>query len=77
MRFGAAGGDIGSGASRYLALDHLDRVVAVDPMDAGLPVHLGDHADLAPEERDFLDSAAGWARGCTPRNYASFRPYRP
>jgi pimeloyl-ACP methyl ester carboxylesterase len=28
-RFGAAGGDIGSHVSRYLALDHPDRVVAV------------------------------------------------
>ncbi|MGI5240737.1 alpha/beta fold hydrolase [Dactylosporangium sp. CA-139066] len=60
-RFGAAGGDIGSGVSRYLALDHPDRVVAVHRMDAGLPVYLGDRADLAPEERDFLDGAAGWA----------------
>ncbi|WP_432824841.1 epoxide hydrolase family protein [Dactylosporangium sp. CA-092794] len=60
-RFGAAGGDIGSGVSRYLALDHPDRVVAVHRMDAGLPVFLGDRADLTPEERDFLDGAAGWA----------------
>ncbi|MER7003824.1 epoxide hydrolase [Dactylosporangium sp. NPDC000555] len=60
-RFGAAGGDIGSGVSRYLALDHPGRVVAVHRMDAGLPVYLGDRADLAPEERDFLDGAAGWA----------------
>jgi pimeloyl-ACP methyl ester carboxylesterase len=47
--------------SRYLALDHPDRVVAVHRMDAGLPVFLGDRADLAPEEREFLDGAAGWA----------------
>jgi pimeloyl-ACP methyl ester carboxylesterase len=60
-RFGAAGGDIGSGVSRYLALDHPDRVVAVHRMDGGLPVYVGDRADLAPEERDFLDGAAGWA----------------
>ena len=34
-RFGAAGGDIGSHVSRYLALDHPDRVVAVHRTDAG------------------------------------------
>ncbi|HEX4400818.1 MAG TPA: epoxide hydrolase [Galbitalea sp.] len=35
-RFGAAGGDIGSHVSRYLALDHPDRVVAVHRMHVGL-----------------------------------------
>ena len=44
-RFGAAGGDIGSGVSRYLALDYPARVVAVHRMDAGLPVFAGDPAD--------------------------------
>ncbi len=74
-RFGAAGGDIGSGVSRYLALDHPDRVVAVHRMDAGLPVYAGDRADLAPEERDFLDSAAGWA--ATEGAYAAMHRTRP
>ena len=55
-RFGAAGGDIGSHVSRFLALDHPDRVVAVHRTDAGLPVFTGDPADLAPEER-------AWHRG--------------
>ena len=36
-RFGAAGGDIGSHVSRYLALDHPERVVAVHRTDAGGP----------------------------------------
>ena len=74
-RFGAAGGDIGSGVSRYLALDHPDRVVAVHRMDAGLPVYVGDRADLAPEERDFLDVAAGWAT--TEGAYAAMHRTRP
>ena len=60
-RFAAAGGDIGSGVSRYLALDHPDRVVAVHRMDAGLPVYVGDGNDLAQEERDFLEAAGAWA----------------
>ncbi len=59
-RFGAAGGDIGSHVSRYLGLDHPGRVVAVHRMDAGLPVFAGDPADLAPEERAWLERAAAW-----------------
>ena len=62
QRFGAAGGDIGSHVSRYLALDHPDRVVAVHRTDAGLPVFAGDPADLAPEERAWLDGAAAWGQ---------------
>jgi pimeloyl-ACP methyl ester carboxylesterase len=59
-RFATAGGDIGSGVSRYLALDHPDRVVAVHRMDAGLPFFDGDRSDLAPEERAWLDGALTW-----------------
>ena len=59
-RFGAAGGDIGSHVSRYLALDYPDRVVAVHRTDAGLAPFTGDPADLAPEERDWLASVAAW-----------------
>ena len=62
-RFGAAGGDIGSHVSRYLALDHPDRVVAVHRTDAGVPVFLGDPAELTPEERDWIRSAAVWGAG--------------
>ncbi|MHA4814976.1 epoxide hydrolase family protein [Streptomyces aculeolatus] len=59
-RFGAAGGDIGSHVSRYLALDHPDRVVAVHRTDAGVPVLPGDPADLAPEERAWFEAVAAW-----------------
>ncbi|MFJ8009488.1 epoxide hydrolase family protein [Streptomyces fagopyri] len=59
-RFGAAGGDVGSHVSRYLALDHPDRVVAVHRMDGGLPVFTGDPAELAPEEREWFDEVAAW-----------------
>ena len=65
-RFGAAGGDIGSHVSRYLTLDHADRVVAVHRIDAGLPVFTGDPADLAPEERAWLEGVAAWARPRAP-----------
>jgi pimeloyl-ACP methyl ester carboxylesterase len=60
-RFGAAGGDIGSHVSRYLALDHPDRVVAVHRTDAGVPSPAVDPADLTPEERDWMTAVAAWS----------------
>ncbi|MET0975493.1 MAG: epoxide hydrolase [Leifsonia sp.] len=59
-RFGAAGGDIGSHVSRYLALDHPDRVLAVHRTDAGLPAFSGDLSELSPEERTWFDATAAW-----------------
>ena len=75
QRFGAAGGDIGSGVSRYLGLDYPARVVAVHRMDAGLPVFAGDPADLAPEERAWLGRAAAWA--AAEGAYAAMHRTRP
>ena len=60
-RFGAAGGDIGSHVSRYLALDHPGRVVAVHRTDTGPPAFSGDPADLTAEERAWLGAGAAWA----------------
>ena len=74
-RFGAAGGDLGSHVSRYLALDHPDRVVAVHRMDGGLPVFTGDPADLTPEERDWMESAAAW--GGAEGAYAAMHRTKP
>ncbi len=61
-RFGAAGGDIGSHVSRYLALNHPDRVVAVHRMDAGVPVFAGDPVDLTPEEHAWIADGAAWGQ---------------
>ncbi|MFD9865637.1 epoxide hydrolase family protein [Streptomyces niveus] len=74
-RFGAAGGDIGSHVSRYLALDHPDRVVAVHRTDAGVPVFTGDPADLAPEERAWFESVAAW--GASEGAYAAMHRTKP
>ncbi len=74
-RFGAAGGDIGSHVSRYLALDHPDRVVAVHRTDAGLPVYSGDPADLTEEERAWLRETAAW--GATEGGYAAMHRTKP
>lgn len=61
--FGAAGGDIGSHVSRYLALDQPERVVAVHRMDAGMPAFDGDPSDLSPAERQWFDTVAAWGAG--------------
>lgn len=60
-RFGAAGGDLGSHVSRYLALDHPDRVAAVHRTDGGLPIFAGDPATLTAEERAWFAEAATWS----------------
>ncbi|WP_369214327.1 epoxide hydrolase family protein [Streptomyces flavofungini] len=61
--FGAAGGDMGSHVSRFLALDHPDRVVAVHRIDAGMPRFTGDPAELTAEERAWFESARTWGAG--------------
>ena len=74
-RFGAAGGDIGSHVSRYLGLNHADRVVAVHRMDGGVPVFTGDPATLTPEERAWLAEGAAW--GATEGAYGAMHRTKP
>jgi pimeloyl-ACP methyl ester carboxylesterase len=74
-RFGAAGGDIGSGVSRYLALDHPGRVVAVHRTGAGPPVFAGDPADLTPAERAWFQASAAW--GAAEGAYAAMHRTKP
>ena len=74
-RFGAAGGDIGSHVSRYLALDHPDQVVAVHRMDAGLAVYAGDQSDLTPGEREWIAGGAAW--GAAEGAYAAMHRTKP
>lgn len=74
-RFGAAGGDLGSHVSRYLALDHPDRVVAVHRTDAGLPIFTGDPAELTPDEREWMQHVAAW--GATEGAYAAMQRTKP
>ncbi|MEU5717056.1 epoxide hydrolase [Streptomyces sp. NPDC020403] len=74
-RFGAAGGDMGSHVSRYLGLDHADRVVAVHRTDGGLPVFHGDPAELTPEERAWIESTAAW--GASEGAYAAMHRTKP
>ena len=79
-RFGAAGGDIGSHVSRYLALDHPDRVVAVHRTDAGVPspAALPDGMnleDLTPEEQEWVRAAGAW--GAAEGAYAAVHRTKP
>ncbi|MGV9576128.1 epoxide hydrolase family protein [Streptomyces sp. NPDC003509] len=74
-KFGAAGGDVGSHVSRYLGLDHPDRVVAVHRTDGGLPVFTGDPAELSPEERSWIDGTTAW--GASEGAYAAIHRTKP
>ncbi len=73
--FGAAGGDIGSHVSRYLALDHPERVVAVHRTDGGIPVFSGDLAELTAEELAWFDEAKAW--GGIEGAYAAIQRSKP
>ena len=74
-RFGAAGGDIGSGVSRYLGLNHADAVAGVHRTDAGVPVFSGDPADLTQEERAWFKAVAAW--GAAEGAYAAMHRTKP
>ncbi|MFE4689746.1 epoxide hydrolase family protein [Streptomyces sp. NPDC056749] len=74
-KFGAAGGDVGSHVSRYLGLDHPDRVVAVHRTDGGLPVFTGDPAELSPQERSWIEGTKAW--GATEGAYAAIHRTKP
>jgi pimeloyl-ACP methyl ester carboxylesterase len=73
-RFGAAGGDIGSHVSRYLALDFPERVLAVHRTDAGIPT-APPGQDLSADERAFVDQAAAW--GQSEGAYAAMHRTKP
>lgn len=74
-RFAAAGGDIGSHVSRYIALDHPERVVAVHRMDGGLPSPSALPSDVTEEERQWMSDAASWA--ATEGAYAAMHRTKP
>jgi pimeloyl-ACP methyl ester carboxylesterase len=59
-RFGAAGGDLGSPVTRFLALDHTAHVVAIHRTDVGLPVPGLEPAEPTDEERAYLAGVERW-----------------
>jgi pimeloyl-ACP methyl ester carboxylesterase len=74
-RFGAAGGDVGSQVSRFLALDHSEQVVGVHRTDPGVPIFTGDPAGLSPAERAWLASWPAWS--ATEGAYAAMHRTKP
>jgi pimeloyl-ACP methyl ester carboxylesterase len=59
-RFGAQGGDIGSGVTAWLAFDHPDRVVGIHVADVIRPFLGPGSPPLTPAERAFIDEERRW-----------------
>lgn len=61
-RFAASGGDIGSGVTRYLAVQHPDRLVGIHLTDIGLvrPLMQAAGDDLTDEARAYQAAAMKW-----------------
>jgi pimeloyl-ACP methyl ester carboxylesterase len=62
-RFAAAGGDMGSGVTRYLALNHPELLVGIHLTDIGIIRNLmtsNDQAGLSKEELHYKISAQKW-----------------
>jgi pimeloyl-ACP methyl ester carboxylesterase len=58
-RFAAAGGDIGSGVTRFLAVAHPDVLVGIHLTDTGLPLS-AEVPDLSAAEKQYLQAAQQW-----------------
>lgn len=58
-RFAAAGGDIGSGVSQYLALAHPDLLVGIHLTGVGLPLTT-ELPDLSEAEKQYLSAVQQW-----------------
>jgi pimeloyl-ACP methyl ester carboxylesterase len=59
-RFGARGGDIGSGVTAWLAVDHPDRVAGIHVSDVVRPWIGAGSAPLTDAERRFLEEERAW-----------------
>lgn len=59
-RFAAAGGDIGSGVTRLLALAHSELLIGIHLTDVGLPTLTPDQSDLTFAEQQYLDAVQQW-----------------
>src|SRR5215469_12425176 len=59
-RFAAAGGDIGGGVTRLLALSHPDLLTGIHLTDVGLPALTPDQSDLTFAEKQYLSAVEQW-----------------
>ncbi len=62
-KFAAAGGDVGSGVTRYLALNHPELLIGIHLTDIGIIRDLiasQDNSELSEEELNYKKNAAQW-----------------
>lgn len=77
-KFAAAGGDIGSGVTRYLAANHPERLYGIHLTDIGIIRDLiasSDQATLSEEERQYKNNASAWM--AQEGGYMSIQSTRP
>ncbi|WP_334071334.1 epoxide hydrolase family protein [Paenibacillus sp. A14] len=77
-KFGAAGGDIGSGVTRYLAANHPELLYGIHLTDIGIIRDLmsaADEAKLSEEERRYKKAASTWI--AQEGGYMSIQTTRP
>jgi epoxide hydrolase len=58
--FVAAGGDVGSIVTKYLAFNYPEAVTAIHLTDVGYPDHNADFASLSPAEQEFAGFIQQW-----------------
>lgn len=75
-RYGAGGGDFGSGVSTFLALDHPESVIGlhITTLESDLTPEVED-AELSDEERSYLAVLRGW--DATERGYSAIQSTKP
>ncbi len=59
-RFAAAGGDIGGGVTRLLALSHPDLLIGIHLTDVGYPAVTPDQSELSEAEKQYLSAVEQW-----------------
>ncbi|GJM82003.1 hypothetical protein HMSSN139_44990 [Paenibacillus sp. HMSSN-139] len=62
-KFAAAGGDVGSGVTRYLAANHPQLLYGIHLSDIGILrglMNSTDEAELSEEERRYKQAASAW-----------------
>ena len=59
-KFMAAGGDLGSGVTKFLALKHPDAVAGIHLTDVGYPTGQEDFSTLSDAEQQFVSFNQGW-----------------
>ncbi|GIO83235.1 multidrug MFS transporter [Paenibacillus faecis] len=77
-KFGAAGGDVGSGVTRYLAANHPELLYGIHLTDIGIIRDLmsaADEAKLSEEERRYKQAASAWVT--QEGGYMSIQSTRP